>query len=518
MSLHQACFLGIDIGTSSTKVLAVTRDGNVLAAGSAAHRLCSPAPGRFEQEPADWWKSLCQAVATALAALPGGAAAVAGIGLSGQMSSLVVLGPDNLPLLPASTVTDTRAADEAALLAARFGPRFERLAGGRPVASDVASKLLWLKSHEPEVYARMSTFVFAKDYIRFLLTGELATEPTDAGNTYFLDLTTRAWDARLFEDMGHNPGILPALVGTTQLVGSVTDEAADATGLLAGTPIVAGAADMAASVVGAAVIDPGVVAVTIGTSAQVTAPVTTLLPAADGRVDFHPHACEGLLYLLGSIFSGGLTMQWLAKAFGEEADLERGGAGYFDGLSQQAALSRTGAEGVLFLPFLVGSGSPEFDPSARAAFIGLSLAAGRPQLVRAAMEGVAHDVRQSLDIMVELGVPVERVHLAGGGAASEVWQEIIAGVLGRPVFPTRVRDASALGAAALAAVGMKALPAVREASRAMVHFRAAVVPEQSAADRYAGDHEVFLRARTLVGQIDRMRAGSSAPDPQSSGR
>jgi xylulokinase len=344
----------------------------------------------------------------------------------------------------------------------------------------------------------MATFVFAKDYVRFLMTGELATEPTDAGNTYFLDLIPRAWDTAFYKEMGHDPRTLPALVRATDVAGKLTRRAANATGLQAGTPIIAGAADMAASVVGTGVIDPGVVAVTIGTSAQVTAPVAALLPAANSRVDFHPHPCEGLLYLLGSIFSGGLTMQWLAKAFGDEAEAASNGSAYFERLSRDAAQSQPGADGVLFLPFLVGTGSPEFDPNARAAFVGLSVAAGRPQLVRAAMEGVAHDVRQTLDIIAELGVPIERVHLAGGGAASEVWREIIAGVLGRPVFPTRVRDASALGAAALAAVGLKALPGVREAARSMVHFSAAVEPEQRAADRYASDHEVFIRARTAV--------------------
>ncbi len=470
---RSSSFLGIDVGTSGTKTIAIDADGQVLASSSAAYPLQTPRRGWVEQDPADWWRAVCSTVRDVTDHLPGGAGSVAAVGLSGHMSSLVALDHGGSPLRPCITVADGRGAEESEWLAAHFGPRIERLVGGPPGTSDVAPKLLWLKAHEPAVYARMATFVAAKDYVRLLLSGHLATEPTDAGNTLFLDLQRRQWDVDLYVDMGLDPAKLPPLVGTTDVVGGVTPAAAAATGLVAGTPVVAGGADMATSVTGTAAVASGVVAVTIGTSAQVTTSVQGLLPGARGRISFHPHAAPNLLYVMGSIFGGGIALRWLAGAFGEERELGRLGDRYFDKLSKQAALSTAGSEGAIFLPFLVGSGSPDFDPVVQASFLGLSLATGRPQLVRAVLEGVAYNIRECVDVLRELGIPVQRVHLAGGGAASPAWRGIVAGVLGLQVHPTRVRDASPLGAAALAAVGMGAFADVPAAARRVGQDRGA---------------------------------------------
>ncbi len=500
-----ASFLGIDIGTSGTKTMAVTADGRVLASASAAYALQTPRPGWVEQDPADWWRAVCGTVREVTGRLPGGAGSIAAVGLSGHMSSLVALDHHGVPLRPCITVADGRGTEESSWLTAHFGPRIERLTGGTPGTSDVAPKLLWLKAHEPRVYARMATFVAAKDYVRFLLSGHLATEPTDAGNTLFLDLASRRWDAGLYADMGLEPATLPPLVAPTDVVGGVTPAAAAATGLTAGTPVVAGGADMATSVVGTAAVASGVVAVTIGSSAQVTAPVRGLLPGAGGRISFHPHPAQNLLYVMGSIFGGGISLRWLARAFGEERDLERLGDRYFDRLSRQAALSGVGSEGAIFLPFLVGSGSPDFDPLARAGFLGLSLGTGRSQLVRAVLEGVAYNIRECVDVMRELGIPVQRVHLAGGGAASPVWRDIVAAVLGLRVHPTRVRDASPLGAAALAAVGIGACADVATAARAMVRTGEAVEPDPTAVDAYERAYGVYLRGRVALRDVHRSR-------------
>lgn len=495
------CFLGIDVGTSGMKTLAVSATGEVFAAASAGYPLLTPAPGSVEQDPTEWWRATCATVRTVLDGLPGGASSVACVGLSGHMSSLVALDGSGRPLRPCITVADGRGGREAEWLGTSFRPRLLGLAGALPGTSDVAPKLLWLKANEPDTYARMATFVAAKDYVRFLLTGALATEPTDAGNTFFLDVQQRTWDVALYTDMGLDPAKLPDLVATTDVVGTVTPAAAAATGLLSGTPVVAGGADMATSVTGVGAVTPGIVAITIGTSAQVTTSLATLLSGAQGRVDFHPHAATGLLYLMGSIFSGGLTLQWLAKAFGEEDELGRLGNRYFDRLSDQAASSSAGSEGAMFLPFLVGSGTPDFDPDVAATYLGMSLATGRPQLVRAALEGVAFNARECVAVVEDLGLPVQHVHLGGGGAASPVWRTIIASVLGIPVRPVAVRDASALGAAALAAVGIGVFADVPSASRAMVHYEAPVEPEHAAVERYARDYPRYVRARTALADL-----------------
>lgn len=499
-------FLGIDIGTSGTKCIAVGSDGRVRAAGAAGYPLYTPEPGWVEQEPADWWRAVCTSVRDVVGSIPGGASSVAGIGLSGHMSSLVPIDDHGQPLRRCITVADGRGGPEAAWLTRTFGPRLERLAGGQPGTSDVAPKLLWLKAHEPDTYARMSTFLFAKDFVRLLLTGNAATEPTDAGNTFFLDLVARRWDVGLYTEMGLDPGKLPPLVAPTDVVGAITPDASIATGLKAGTPVVAGGADMAASVVGTAAVRTGVVAVTIGTSAQVTTALAALPVGAAGRVSFHAHPMPPLLYLMGSIFSGGLTLRWLAQAFGEERELDRLGSGYFEALSAQAAAAAPGSDGALFMPFLVGSGTPDFDPTVQGTFLGLSLATGRSQLVRAALEGVGHNARECLDVVRDLSLPVASVHLGGGGSASSVWREIITGTLGLTVRPTRVRDASALGAAALAAVGLGAFANVIDASDAMVLFDDPIAPDDDAIERYSRDHETYVAARMILGDLYRARA------------
>jgi xylulokinase len=505
---RESVFLGIDVGTSGLKIIAVTADGSVRSLHGAGYPLHTPGPGWVEQDPADWWAAVGRTVREVIGDLAGGAAAVAGVGLSGHMSSLVALDRQGEPVRPCITVADARGGPEAEWLTAMFGPRLERLAGGQPGTSDVAPKLLWLKAHEPASYERMTTFLFAKDFVRLRLTDSQATDPTDAGNTFFLDLRTRTWDLDLYRDMGLDPAKLPPLLATTDVAGTVTPAASSATGLLAGTPVVTGGADMAASVTGTGAVRPGVVAVTIGTSAQVTTVISDLPQGAAGRVSFHPHPQPGLLYLMGSIFSGGLTLRWLARALGEEDALERLGSGYFDGLSAQAARARAGSDGVIFLPFLVGSGTPEFDPDILGTFFGLSLASGRDQIVRAAFEGVAHNARECLDVVVDLGLPVDRVHLGGGGSASGVWREIMAAALARAALPTRVRDASAMGAAALAAVGLGVFRDVVEASDAMVRYEAPIEPDDDAVRRYAHDHEAYLAARTALRDLYHRRASA----------
>jgi xylulokinase len=495
-------FVGIDVGTSSTKVIAVDEIGKVLTGATSPHPLHSPKPGWIEQDPHDWWKSVRRATRQMVAQLPGGAPSITCVGLSGHMSSLVALDAKGQPMRPCITVADTRARSEVAELNRRFGRDVVGLTGSPPSTSDTASTLLWIKHHEPDVYGRLSTFLFAKDYLRLRLTGRSATEPTDAGNSGFLDLLSRRWDGQLFEAMGHERRVLPELVDTTAIVGQVTRAGAE-TGLLEGTPVVAGAADMAASMLGAGALDPGVMAVTIGTSAQVTTPVTKPFPAARGRIDFHPHAVPGLLYALGSVFSGGLTVQWLDRCFGATSKAAR--SSDLGGLTELAAGSDAGSGGAIFLPFLVGSGSPDFDADSKASFLGLTLGAGKPQLVRAVLEGVAHDIRRSVDAMTDLGLPVETVHMAGGGAASMIWCQIVASMLDRPVRLPAVRDASVLGAAVLAAVGAGTLPDVRTATAAMVHLAEEILPDPSAAERYAADHQLFLRAKELVAELDRRR-------------
>lgn len=504
------CFLGVDVGTSGTKVLALGADGLVHGTATFPHTLHTPRPGWVEQDPDDWWHAAQIALREVLERLPGGSATVAGLCLAGHMSSVVAVGSEGRPLRPCITLSDTRASGEAAFLDARFGERFERLCGGRPSPAAVAPRLLWLKHNEPEVFAKTAAFVSAKDYVRLLLTGELASEPTDAGNTMLLDLSTGQWDTTLCADIGLDPGQLPQLVPTTAVVGRVTHAAAAATGLLPGTPVVAGSADMASAVTGSGVVGPGIVGITVGTAAPVTTSFQTLPTGAHGRVTFHPHAIAGWLYAIGSVLAGGLSLSWFARALGEEVHNGERVSADFERLSREAGAAPPGSDGVLFLPFLVGSGSPEFDSSMRGTFLGLSLATDRGRMVRAVMEGVAFNVRECFEVFRELGAPVAQVRLGGGGAASVTWRIVLAGVLGMPVHPLKVRDVSALGAGALAAVGLGAFPSVQAASAALVRLEEPVSADASAVSTYQRGYGMYLEARQALREVYRRTTSQEA--------
>lgn len=491
------CLLGIDVGTSGTKVIAVTTDGTVLAQSSCSHRLSVPRPGWVEQDPDDWWAATQAAVRTVVARIPGGPQQVAAIGLAGHMSSVVGIDAAGRPVRPCMLLSDTRSADEAAQLDERFGRRIQRLCGARPSAAAVAPRMLWLQRHEPEAYRRTEAFVFAKDYVRLRLTGELASEATDAGNTMLLGLASGRWDEQLIQDAGLDVAKLPQLVPTSAVAGEVTAEAAASTGLRAGTPVVAGAADMAATAVGAGAVEPGVVGITIGTAAPVITSFQAMPLGARGQVTFHVHPMPGWLYSIGSIFSGGLSLSWLADVTGGHGGDDR--AADYERLSAEAAAVPRGSDGVIFLPFLVGSGSPDFDGAMRGTFLGLSLRTNRGALVRAVMEGVAYNARECIDVFRRLGAPVERIHLGGGGSASSTWQQIFAGVLGTPVHPVVVRDMAALGSAALAGVGIGAFADVRAAARTLVTFEEPVgTGGDEAVETYERGYEAYRRVRLGV--------------------
>ena len=509
------CFLGIDVGTSGTKVLAVAGDGAVRARASQPHALSAPRPGWVEQDPAGWWMATRAAVRAALAQLPGGPGQVAGVGLSGHMSSLVCLGENGEPTRPCMVLSDTRAEAEASWLDALAGSSIETLCGARPSAAATGPRILWVQRHEPDVYARTKTFVFAKDYVRLRLTGQLASEPTDAGNTMLLDLRTGDWDMETVAAAGIDRERLPELVPTTSVIGGVTAEAAEATGLRTGTPVVAGAADMAAAVTGSGATRPGVLCVTLGTAAPVTTVFGEIPPGAAGRVTFHPHALPGWLYSIGSIFAGGLSLRWVGEAVGEEGVVGPMAELAYEHLSAEAARATPGSDGVLFLPYLVGAGSPRFDPAMRGTYLGLSLASSRAEMVRAVMEGVAYNVRECIDVFRELGAPVERIHVGGGGAASPVWLQILADVLGRSISPVAERDVSALGAAALAAVGLQRFSDVAAAAESMVRLQDPVPPSgRDAISSYELAFRAFGLARAAVeafyNEMNGLTAGEEA--------
>lgn len=501
--------IGIDVGTSGLKSVALSTEGILLASGSASYPLLTPQPGWVEQDPDEWWAAVRTTISAVLEKVEGGPRRVAAISLSGHMSSVVMVDEEGNALRPCLMLTDSRGTEESRMLAGAIEGKVKALTGGSVRAGSMAAKLLWIKRNEPEVYAHASAFLTAKDFVRMRLTGEVCTEPTDAGNTMFLDPMSRQWGVDLYEEMGLSLRHLPRLVETTDLAGRVTHEAASQTGLLEGTPVIAGGADMACSAVGTGCVEEGIVAVTIGTAAQVVTLANVIDPRGAGRISFHPHAIKGALYAMGSIFSGGLTLRWLRNAIGENEAIRGRSGSYYDRISELAGEAPIGSRGAVFLPFLVGSGSPEFDPAIRAAFIGLSLDTDTGALIRAAMEGVAYNARDCLDVFTEIGLPVRTLHMGGGGSVSKTWRSIMAGVLGGRIRPLAMRDASALGAAVIAGVGVKAFPSVYEGSKRLARFEEDVVVDSSDVSTYSRHYQVYGMARNALKSVYHGRVSSS---------
>jgi xylulokinase len=405
--------VGLDVGTSGVKGIAISPTGHVIARAEHAYALSTPRPGWAEQDPEDWWK----AAQAALAELPAGP-----YGLSGQMHGLVVLDEDERVLRPAILWNDQRTAAECAEIEERVGlARLIELTGNRALPGFTAPKLVWLRRHEPDVYARIRHVLLPKDYVRLRLEGRHAIDAADASGTLLFDVARRRWSDE----------VLAAL----ELPGAWLPEAFESTE-------VAGAGDQAAGALGVGVDGPGPLSVVLGTSGVVFAALPEYAADAEARVHAFCHAVPGTWHAMGVMLSAAGSLAWLQAAL--DAPYER--------LLADAARWEPGCEGLLFQPYLAGERTPHADPDARGAFVGLGLRHDRGALVRAVLEGVAYGLRDSLELLRELGVDAEVGRVSGGGARSRLWLEIVASVLGIPLERTAVEEGAAYGAALLAGV------------------------------------------------------------------
>jgi xylulokinase len=445
-------FVGIDVGTTGVKGVAIDEDGNVLAVEEEHYALSTPRPGWAEQDPEDWWRA-AQAVR---ARLPDGP-----LGLSGQMHGLVVLGEDGRVLRPAILWNDGRTGEECAEIEARIGlARLIELTGNRALAGFTAPKLLWLRRHEPEVYGRIRHVLLPKDYVRFRLTGEHAIDAADASGTLLLDVANRRWSQDVCDALEVPLEWLPPVHESTD---------------------VAGAGDQAAAALGVGIDRPGPVSVVLGTSGVVFAVLPGYEPDPEARVHVFCHAVPGTWHAMGVMLSAAGSFAWLHGVLG----------GDIGALDAEAAAWPPGTEGLLFAPYLAGERTPHADPDARGAFAGLSLRHDRGALARAVMEGVAYGLRDSLELLRELGVRPEVGRLAGGGARSELWAVIVASALDLPLERTATDAGSAFGAALLAGVRDGTFADAAEAVARCVHVTGTVEPDPAWVDAYAHGYDRF---------------------------
>jgi xylulokinase len=473
-----ARLVGLDVGTSSTKGIALDETGAVLAEAERSYGLSTPRPGWAEQDPEDWWAA-AEAVLSEL-----GAEDADGIGLSGQMHGLVVLGADDRPLRPAILWNDGRSQPQCDAIEAELGvERLVALSGNRALAGFTAPKLMWLAEHEPDVFARIAHVMLPKDYVRFRLTGERATDVADASGTLLLDVARRAWSDELCAAFAVERAWLPGLYESPEVSGVTA----------AGVAVAAGAGDQAAGALGVGVVDAqGPASIVLGTSGVVFAARDAYAPDPVGRLHAFCHAVPGAWHVMGVELSAAGALRWLRDA--------TGAASSFDELTAEAARWAPGVEGLRFAPYLSGERTPHADADIRAAFIGLSLRHDRGALVRAVLEGVAHGLADGWDL-VRAGAhengggaagPLPSVgRLSGGGARSALWTEILAAMLDLPLERTASDAGAAFGAALLGGVAGGVFADVPEAVAACVRPTARVEPDSELVAFYAGERETF---------------------------
>jgi xylulokinase len=450
--------LGIDTSTTATKAVLVDEDGRVIGVGAAEYGFEIPHPGWAEQAPALWWDGTVAAIREVLARTATPPLDVVAIGLTGQMHGLVLLDAADEVLRPAILWNDQRTAAECDWMRATIGrERLVAITGNDALTGFTAPKLVWVRDHEPDVWARVAHVLLPKDYVRLRLTGEHASDKADGSGTQLFELATRDWSPEIVKELGVDPASLAPTFEGPAVTGGISQAAADATGLRVGTPVVAGGGDQSANGVGVGAVDPGIVALSVGTSGVIFAATDRPLYEPEGRVHAFCHAAPGRWHLMSVMLSAAGSLRWYRDA------IAPGEA--FGPLVEEAAGVPAGSEGLVFLPYLSGERSPHPDPDARGAFVGLSLTHARRQLTRAVLEGVAFGLRDGLDLMVEAGMPhPSTIRASGGGTASPVWRQILADVLEAEIATVETTEGAAYGAALLAAVGARWYATVGEAT------------------------------------------------------
>jgi xylulokinase len=447
----------------------------VLGSATVDHApFASPRTGWAEQDPDDWWRACRQAIPRALEASGIEASAIAAIGLTGQMHGATLLDADGRVVRPALIWCDQRTQAECDELTERLGPaRLIELTSNPALTGFTLPKLLWVRRTEPDAWARVRHVLLPKDYIRYRLTGRFATDVADASGTLLFDVARRQWSREMFEHTRLDRDLLPEAFEGPQVTGSITAAGADATGLVIGTPVVAGGGDQAAGAVGMGIVRAGVVSATIGTSGVVFA--ATDRPALDpkGRVHTFCHAVPGRWHVMGVTQAAGLSLRWFRDRFGSGAN---DGRDPYERLTDEALAVPPGADGVLWAPYLMGERTPHLDAQARAALVGLAASHTRGHVIRAILEGVAFSLQDSFKILEAMQVPVEAIRLGGGGARSPLWRQIQADVYGQPVQTVAAEEGAAYGAALLAGVGAGLWPDVDAACERVVRVTSEVVP------------------------------------------
>jgi xylulokinase len=495
-------YLGIDIGTGGTRALLIDSRGVVRAGCTALHEdMMMARPLWAEQRPENWWDAAVDAIRGVLAQARVAGSEVRSIGLSGQMHGLVLLDAAGAVIRPSLIWCDQRSQPQVDAVNAKLGRETVLQYIANPVLTGFTlPKLLWVRDHEPANFDKARKMLLPKDYVRYKLTGEYATEVSDASGTAVFDVVKRRWSFEMMDALGLDRSLLPECRESVEVSGKITAEIAELTGLAAGTPVVGGGGDQASSAVGNGIVMPGVVSCTLGTSGVVFAHMEQVAYDPAGRVHTFCHAVPGKWHVMGVTQGAGLSLQWLRNQLMPGID--------YDVMTAEAAQSPAGAQGLFWLPYLMGERTPHLDATARGGWIGLTAKHTRADLIRAVIEGVSYSQRDCLDIVEGLGVAVASVRASGGGAKSAFWRQLLASVLNRRVVTLETQEGSAYGAALLALAGSGEGGSVEDVCKVAIRETDSVSPCAPDAAVYEQGHGIYQALypalRPIYGRIAAM--------------
>lgn len=459
-------FLGLDVGTTGTKVILIDDSGKFIGSTSSEYRMYNPKPLWSEQNPEDWWEAVKISFNKIINDFDLNSNDIKGIGLTGQMHGLVLLDRNGKVLRPCIMWNDQRTSKECEKITSTIG--FEdllRITGNAVLPGFTAPKILWVKNYEPEVYENIEHILLPKDYIRYRLTGGFAFDVSDASGTSLLDVNKRDWSKVILSKLDIPLNWLPEVKESIDITGVLTKDAAEATGLIKGIPVVAGAGDQAAGGVGTGTVRNGIVSVVLGTSGVVFAHTDNLTIEPEGRLHSFCHALPGKWHVMGVTLSAAGSFRWLRDTFFNQktgAEVQQS-SDIYDILTKQASEIPTGSEGLIFLPYLTGERTPYPDPDAKATFTGLTVRHNKKHFIRSILEGVAYSLKDCLELNKEIGLEISEIRISGGGAKSKLWRQILADVFDIELFTLNCTEGAPYGAALLAAVGTGNFKSVEEA-------------------------------------------------------
>ena len=493
--------LGVDIGTSGTKTVLFDVQGKTIASDTQEYPLYQPKNGWAEQDPEDWWRATHVSIQNVLRKSGIDPKAIKGVGLSGQMHGLVLLDKDGMVLRRSIIWCDQRTTAECVEITEKVGAkRLIEITANPALTGFTASKAMWVKNNEPDLFDKVAKILLPKDYVRYMLTGEFATEVSDASGMQFLDVPKRQWSGEVLQKLGLRVDMLAKVYESYEVSGQVQREAAVLTGLVPGTPVVGGGGDQAAGAVGNGIVRNGIISSTIGTSGVVFAHSDEISIDPSGRVHTFCHAVPGAWHVMGVTQGAGLSLQWFRNQFCREEIATAAGMDVdpYQLMDKQAALVGPGANGLLYLPYLMGERTPHLDADCRGVFFGLSATHTKRDMLRAVMEGVVYSLRDCLEIINGMGVSVSEVRASGGGGKSPLWRQMQADVFGTEIQTINSSEGGALGVALLAGVGTGVYKSVPEACDATIGVVSRQQGDVNAKKTYDGYYKLYKNLYTSL--------------------